>query len=157
MTHNGTQSRQGGARVRIPPPFWFAAAILAGTLLPGFRFRAGVLGAILGIAAIAACLLLGLSAIGWFRRTGQDAKPWTPSPELIIRGPYRYTRNPMYLGMTLAVLGVAILAGRPWMALLAFCALAATHFTAVLPEERYLAEKFGGPYLDYKARVRRYL
>jgi protein-S-isoprenylcysteine O-methyltransferase Ste14 len=157
VTHNGEQSRQGGARVRIPPPCWFAAAIVAGTLLPGLRFRPGIPGVALGIAAIAACLLLGLPAIGWFRRTGQDPKPWTPSPELIVRGSYRYSRNPMYLGMTLAVLGIALLAGRQWMALLALCALAATHFTAVLPEERYLAEKFGAPYLEYKARVRRYL
>jgi protein-S-isoprenylcysteine O-methyltransferase Ste14 len=157
VTHNGEKGRQGGARVRVPPPLWFAAAIALGLLLPGLRIRLGALGTFLGLACIAAGLALFASAIRWFRKTGQDPKPWTPSPELILRGPYRFTRNPIYVAMTLAVLGIALWTGRWWMALLDACALLAVHFTAVLPEERYLSEKFGGPYQEFKARVRRYL
>jgi protein-S-isoprenylcysteine O-methyltransferase Ste14 len=63
----------------------------------------------------------------------------------------------MYLGMTLLTLGVSALSGHVFIALLAPVALAVVHFTAVLPEEKYLAEKFGEPYVAYKARVRRYL
>ena len=53
--------------------------------------------------------------------------------------------------------GIAVLAGRGWMTLLAVGALAAVHFTAVLPEERYLTGKFGDSYIRYKSQVRRYL
>jgi protein-S-isoprenylcysteine O-methyltransferase Ste14 len=157
MTHNADGGRQGGARVRIAPPLWFAGAVVAGALLPGFRFHPGVPGTAAGIAAIALGLLLGIPAIRWFRRTGQDPKPWTPSPELIVRGSYRYSRNPMYVSMTLFVVGIALISGRPWMAPLAFCALATVHCTAVLPEERYLEERFGAAYQEYRSRVRRYL
>jgi protein-S-isoprenylcysteine O-methyltransferase Ste14 len=157
VTHNGEQASQGGARVRIAPPLWFGAAILIGAFPPGLRFPAGAAGAVAGIAAIAAAIGMGLPAVGWFRKTGQDPKPWMPSPQLIVRGPYRFSRNPMYVGMTLIVLGIAAISGRGWMAALSFCALAAVHFTAVLPEERYLTGKFGAAYLEYKARVRRYL
>ncbi len=111
----------------------------------------------LGALLLAGGLALGLAAIGLFRKTGQDPKPWLPSPELIIQGPYKYTRNPMYVGMTLLALGVSALAGHGWIAILAFGALAVVHFTAVLPEERYLTGKFGESYTKYTQSVRRYV
>ncbi len=111
-------------------------------------------------AKAAISLVLGVAlggwAVGWFRRTGQDLKPWTPSPELIVRGPYRFSRNPIYLAMTLLTLGIGGLLARGWIAVLAPLAFLAVHFSAVLPEERYLEEKFGEPYRQYKATVRRY-
>lgn len=153
-----TKSTERGARVRIPPPLAFAAAMVAGLLLPGLRLQGNHLARIAaGALLLAGGASLGLAAIGLFRRTGQDPAPWKPTPELIRAGPYRYTRNPMYLGMTLLALSAAAFAGRGWIALLAPVALAAVHFTAVLREEEYLAEQFGAPYLAYQAKVRRYL
>jgi len=156
VTDNAVESKQGGARVRVPPPLVFLAAIVIGAFLPGLRVR-GPWWLAAGAALVVAGFLLGLSAMGWFRKTGQDPKPWLPSPELIVQGAYKYTRNPMYVGMTLLTLGIAALSGRLWIAALAPLALAAVHLLAVLPEERYLASKFGAPYLEYKTRVRRYL
>jgi protein-S-isoprenylcysteine O-methyltransferase Ste14 len=92
-----------------------------------------------------------------FRRTGQDPAPWKPSPSLILDGPYRFSRNPIYTGMTLVQLGVGISAGNGWIVLLAPLALLIVHVTAVLPEEAYLGERFGESYLRYKESVRRYL
>jgi protein-S-isoprenylcysteine O-methyltransferase Ste14 len=155
-SENTVRSRQGGARVRVPPPLWFAAAIVAGALLPGLRLgivASGPPGAVLVLLGIA---LLIWSA-RWFRRTGQDPKPWTPSPELIHRGPYRFSRNPMYVAMTVITIGIGGLLARGWIALLAPLALLAVHRTAVLREEAYLAEQFGEPYREYMKRVRRYL
>jgi protein-S-isoprenylcysteine O-methyltransferase Ste14 len=157
VTHNGERGSQGGARVRIAPPLWFALAIGLGALLPGLRFRWGATAVALSVVAIGCGLALGGFAVGWFRRTGQDPRPWTPSPELIVQGPFRFSRNPMYVSMTLIALGIAAILGRGWIAALALAALVAVHFTAVLPEERYLADRFGEPYLRYKSRVRRYL
>ena len=153
-----TKSTETGARVRFPPPLVFVAAIVAGWLLPGLRLHQHHAARIAaGALLLAAGLGLGLAAVGLFRKTGQDPKPWKPTPELIFAGPYRHTRNPMYLGMTLLTLSVSAFAGHGWIALLAPVALAAVHFIAVLREEEYLAGKFGEPYLAYKAKVRRYL
>jgi len=106
-------------------------------------------------------LVIGLGFIAsariWFHRTGQNPAPWKPSPALILRGPYRFTRNPMYLGVTLVVLGLGLAANNLWISLFAFPALMIVHFIAVLPEEKYLSEQFGESYRAYVAQVRRYL
>src|SRR5213595_2794350 len=104
-------NEEGGARVRVPPPLVFL-----GFLGVGLALQAWVrpLHASLGRAAHwtgGALLLLAALAIGgaaWrlFKRSGQDAAPWKPSPSLVLRGSYRFTRNPMYLGMTLIQVAV---------------------------------------------------
>jgi protein-S-isoprenylcysteine O-methyltransferase Ste14 len=155
---DNVQSKQGGARVRVPPPLVFLAAIIAGALLPGLRLQwpwAARIAA--GVILIAGALAPGIGAMRLFRKTGQDPKPWQPTPELIFDGPYRYTRNPMYVSMVLITLAVSAFSQRAWIAVLAPVALLIVHFTAVLREEAYLADKFGEPYLAYKAKVRRYL
>jgi protein-S-isoprenylcysteine O-methyltransferase Ste14 len=158
MTDNAVQSRQGGARVRVPPPLTFAAAIVVGFFLPGLRLQGHHAGRIAaGALLLAAGLALGFPAVARFRRTGQDPAPWKPTPELVFEGPFRYTRNPMYVGMVLLTLAAAAFSGRGFIALLAPVALAVVHYTAVLREEAYLSSKFGEPYLAYKAKVRRYL
>ncbi len=156
------QSKHGGARVRFPPPLFFVAALVLGALVDRFVVRWSVPGGVavriaLSALAVVAALALALPARGLFRRTGQDPLPWQPTPELVVGGPYRFTRNPMYLGMTLLTIGLGAAAGTLWTVPLAFAALGAVHVLAVLPEERYLTAKFGEPYLRYKARVRRYL
>jgi protein-S-isoprenylcysteine O-methyltransferase Ste14 len=100
-----------------------------------------------------------LIADAWklFRRTGQDPAPWKPSPELVFSGSYRYTRNPMYLGLTSIQVGVGMVLNNLWVSLLAGLALLTVHFIAVLPEESYLSEKFGESYRAYMIKVRRYL
>jgi protein-S-isoprenylcysteine O-methyltransferase Ste14 len=92
-----------------------------------------------------------------FLRTGQKPAPWTPTPTLILDGPYRLTRNPMYVGVTLLQIGIGVTSNNGWIALLALVALMLVHFVAVRPEERYLSDKFGEPYRRYLREVRRYL
>jgi protein-S-isoprenylcysteine O-methyltransferase Ste14 len=155
------QSRHGGARVRFPPPFVFLALTLAGAALHWLRPLHTALGQMSHLAAGAVVggsgFAFGLSAWLLFRRTGQDPAPWTPTPSLLGRGPYRYSRNPMYVGMTLLQAGLGLALDNLWMVLFAAVALVAVHYIAVLPEEAYLAHRFGADYLDYKSRVRRYL
>jgi protein-S-isoprenylcysteine O-methyltransferase Ste14 len=156
------QSKQGGARVAVPPPLVFLAAVIAGVLVDRFVVRWSLPGGIVVRTAVAAIAIGGALAIALparrlFRTTDQDPKPWQPTPELIFDGPYRFTRNPMYVGMTLLTIGLGAGAGTLWTLPLSLAALGAVHLLAVQPEERYLAAKFGEPYLQYKARVRRYL
>ncbi len=102
-------------------------------------------------------LALGASALGLFRRMGQDPRPWEPSPDLIFQGPYRLSRNPMYLSMALLQTSVGLFIDSLWVVLLWIPALVVVHYTAVLPEEKYLSERFGDAYQKYAASVRRYL
>jgi len=103
----------------------------------------------------------GVATAAWarnlFTRTGQNPKPWTPTPQLVFEGPYRFTRNPMYVSLTAIQIGLGLAVGVLWISLLAPVSLATIHVTAVRREERYLSEKFGREYDDYRARVRRYL
>lgn len=151
-----------GAKVRFPPPVVFLLNLLLGfglnrlVPLPSIPLDRPVRIA-LGVIVI----VLGIAPIAWARvhfvRTGQNPIPWKPTPELIFQGPYLYTRNPMYVGMTLLQIGLAIAFDVIWSALLAPLSLAIVHVIAVRPEEAYLSEKFGQPYRDYLGRVRRYL
>ena|SRR5215472_9211497 len=157
-----TVTNKDGAHVRFPPPLVFLGAILLGVIIQrmatplalsvgaGLRVAAGVLILVCGVSLI-------FSARIFFTRTGQSPIPWKPTPELILRGPYRFTRNPMYVGATLFVIGLGLALNNLWISLFAAPALLAVHFIAVLPEERYLNEKFGESYRSFLARVRRYL
>jgi protein-S-isoprenylcysteine O-methyltransferase Ste14 len=159
---NSTQSKYGGARVRFPPPLVFLTLVVIGVLLQrAVRPVAIPLGLWTRIGIGAVILLAGLSSVVsariWFTRTGQSPIPWKPSPELLVQGIYRHTRNPMYVGVTVIQMGLGVLLDNLWISMLAPLALALVHFIAVRPEEAYLAEKFGDSYLHYKASVRRYL
>ena len=114
------------------------------------RIALGVLVAVAGFALMAMC-------VGAFKRSGQNLSPSTPSPSLIVRGPYRWSRNPIYVGMTLAATGIGLATDNFWVMLFAGASLVVVHFGAVRPEERYLAETFGEAYEKYRASVRRYL
>ncbi len=165
MEKQGTgrwQHKQGGALVHFPPPLVFLILLLLGIVLHyatrpltisvdrSLRIAICMLVIALGIGLFASALIL-------FRRTRQHPRPWSPTPEVISNGPYRFTRNPMYVAMTLFVLGFGIALNNVWILLSAPVSLMVVHFIAVLPEERYLAEKFGETYRSYVARVRRYL
>ena len=157
-----TLLNKDGAKVRFPPPLIFLGAIIAGVIVQrmatplslkvaaGIRLAAGVLLLVCGTSLV-------ISARIWFTRTCQSPIPWKPTPELILQGPYRFTRNPTYVGVTLFVIGLGVTVNNLWISLLAAPALMAVHFIAVLPEERYLAEKFGESYRNLLARVRRYV
>ena len=108
-----------------------------------------------GVIIAGAILCLGLWSVALFRRSGQSENPWKPTPQLADGGPFRITRNPMYLQMILICLGVAVILGNVWiLIMMPFGAWVLQRF-AILPEEAYLERKFGAQYLAYKHRVRR--
>lgn len=96
------------------------------------------------------CLLLFAT-----RRTG--LLPGQPTSTLLATGPYRWTRNPLYVGMLAGYVALALIVGSWWALLLAPVAWAGLHWGAVLPEERYLETRLGEPYQAYCRRVRRWL
>ena len=158
----GATDPRGGARVKLPPPLLLLGFIGAGVglrwlvtppPLPGGRAVQFAVGG----ALVALALAIGGSAVGLFKKTGQNPAPWKPSPSLVLQGAYRFTRNPMYVGMTLILAGLGFALDDLWLVIGAALFLVIVHYTAVLPEEAYLDEKFGDDYRAYKKKVRRYL
>ena len=110
-----------------------------------------------GAVLIALAVALGFWALALFRRAGTGVVPFSEATTLVVRGPYRFTRNPMYLAMAGILVGTAMWLGSvtPWLVLPAFMALIAERFIA--PEEAMLERVFGESYARYRATVRRWL
>jgi len=149
------------ARITFPPPFIYLGILLLGLLadwLLGFSLplttavRIGAL--VLPIAAGAALLLAAQTR---FTRAKTDVKPWKTSSAIVSHGVYSFTRNPMYLGMALVYLGLALGLASPTPLVLLPVVLAVIQTQVIAREERYLAGKFGEEYRGYTARVRRWL
>lgn len=152
------------AAVRIFPPGVPLVTVIAGlvfgyiwpvdlSILPGPPLRYWIGGAII----IASIYFLGFRAVSTMRRSGQSENPYKKTTEVIEEGPYRFTRNPMYLQMVLICFGLAILLANIWILILTPVCGLLLHFLVILPEELYLKRKFGDGYLDYKKRVRRWI
>ena len=151
-------------KTRVPPPLIDGLALLAIFLLwrfaPGLQLDIPLAFALaLGGGFIVVGLVIVLIAIGLFKNKETTILPFKPekSSALVTDGIYLITRNPMYLGMGLVVLGATFIARQPLgvIALLAACAYL-TKFQ-IKPEEQALEGIFGQEYLDYKARVRRWI
>jgi protein-S-isoprenylcysteine O-methyltransferase Ste14 len=147
----------------IAPGPWIAFAALG----LGFAFDSLHLIKVIGhvpawIRDAVAALLMALG--GWhiyranviFRRSGTAFQPWIPTTTIAARDIYARTRNPMYQGFLLLVLGLAILFRSDWTVILLIPAALLIHYGVVLREERYLEHRFGDGYNAYKAAVPRY-
>jgi len=110
-----------------------------------------------GAAFLAAGVVLNLWSERWFRRHDVGVCPFTPVSVLIVRGPYRLTRNPMYAGLVSLALGVAMVTGVPANAWSAIAYAIWLHHAYVLPEERFLRARLGSAYEEYASRVPRWL
>lgn len=151
-----------GAAVRFPPPVVPVVMLVFGMMahrfvpLPaGWDWGASRLAAG-GSLCVGGLVLMGL-AIGWFRKTGQDPTPWKESPELIAEGIYKWTRNPMYLGMGLLQGGLGLLLGSLWPLILTPVTWWVIFSIAIRHEEVYLSETFGESYEQYRKSVGRWL
>lgn len=111
----------------------------------------------LGALLVVACVVLAFAAAGRFSRVGTGIVPFSEATTLVVEGPFRFSRNPMYLAMVGVLFGLALASGRlsVWVVPLAFWCWLATAF--VRPEEAFMAARFGEAYEDYRRRVRRWL
>lgn len=150
-----------GANVRVPPPLLFVSMVLVGVgvqshlggSLPVARSIAVPLGVALGVIGFALIMWAG----GLFQKTGQDVRPWLNTPELIVSGVYRVTRNPMYVAMAMVQAGLGFGLGNVWLLGLLPVSIVLVYLTAIRHEEAYLESKFQDSYRAYKRQVRRWL
>jgi protein-S-isoprenylcysteine O-methyltransferase Ste14 len=149
------------AHVIIRPPIAWALAVLAGLALDWLvqlpfvpvMLPAGWLGA----TVFALALALAVWAIVTMTRAGSSVPTNLPTATIVETGPYRVTRNPIYLGMFLGLAGLAIAFDSLWL-LVALAAFALViRYGVVAREEAYLERRFGDVYRPYRARVRRWL
>ena len=146
--------------VRVPPPLYYVAGFLAGVALEA-AFPIGwpplavtVIGAAVGFGGWLA--LDGMAMLS-FNRAGTSMIPMKPSTALVTDGPYRLTRNPMYVGMAFLYAGIAFAVGLVWPLAVLPAVLVAVDRLVIAREEPYLERRFGADYREYKSRIRRWL
>jgi protein-S-isoprenylcysteine O-methyltransferase Ste14 len=144
----------------IHPPLFFLSALLLGVVLddrvrslPVFANHhlrwAGVIPLVLGMALVASGRITMIAQ-------GTNVNPTQPATAIVENGPFRFTRNPLYLGLTLFYIGLSLFLNTWWSLLLLIPVWLVMHFQVVRREEAYLQGKFGETYLAYRRRVRRY-
>lgn len=145
------------------PPLIYIAAVAIGVILnwlwplpwlPNplneFLFAVG------GIVVVLA-ILMDISAIRTMKRAKTTIMPHRGSEHLVTRGPFSFTRNPIYLGNTMLMIGIGLTSGVLWLILLAPVAAFTTQKLAIEGEESHLEARFGKKYRDYAKKVRRWI
>ncbi len=142
------------------PPLIYLGFVLLGLLL-GYIWPAPIGWGPVRLAAGGGLLVVGLAigaaAVRQFRRAATNLEVYKPATVLVTAGPFRFSRNPIYLSMSLIMAGVGLLANNFWILLMLVPTLIVTHFGVITREEQYLEAKFGAEYLRYKSTVRRWL
>lgn len=145
---------------KLEPPIYFLIYLL---LAIGLHFILPVIQLIhtpykfIGILLLGIGIWLNLWADGLFKKKNTTVKPFEKSSALILEGPFRFSRHPMYLGMVIALLGVAIILGSLITFLVPIACFVTMQIVFIRHEERALEQTFGQKYLDYKKRVRCWL
>jgi protein-S-isoprenylcysteine O-methyltransferase Ste14 len=156
MTDHGT-----GTGISVPPPLIFVGGFLIGLALeyvvpvagPPWPVRVAI-----GVAGLAGFLYFDGRAMHGFGRAGTSVLPFGDRTTAIVTdGPYRFSRNPMYVGMALLYVGIAVAAGVIWALATLLVVLVIIRYYVIAREEKYLVSKFGDPYREYQSRVRRWI
>jgi protein-S-isoprenylcysteine O-methyltransferase Ste14 len=146
--------------VRVPPPLFYIAGFLVGVaveaVLPIDRPPLAIT-ILMTAIGFAGWLALDGAAMLSFNRAGTSLVPIRPSAALVTTGPYRFTRNPMYLGMAFLYLAFALGLGFVWPLIVLPLVLVAVDRLLIAREEAYLVRRFGQSYRDYLKATRRWL
>ena len=147
--------------IRFPPPFIYGLFFLAGyglhRLEPVTLFAGQAWLETAGLVLIVLGVVVAITAALTFRSAGTNVNPTKPATTVVAHGPFRFTRNPMYLSMAVIYLGGALMLDSLWPLLLWPVTIWVIRTQIIAREEAYLEWKFGAVYLDYKKKVRRWL
>ena len=150
------------ASIPIQPPLIFFACLGMGILLEylfPFHFISGAwpLRIIIGCFLFLVSGLIALSAFTALIKNKTPFNPLKPTEKIVCEGSFRFSRNPMYLSLLLLLGSAAILTGSVWLVLALLILFILLERFVIRPEEKYLTDKFGEVYLNYKASARRWL
>jgi protein-S-isoprenylcysteine O-methyltransferase Ste14 len=144
----------------VRPPLVYLTSIVVGTLIhlaAPLSFVPRPLAVPLGVSLVVAAIALFYFSAAKFRAAGTPVPARKPTTAIVRSGPYRFSRNPIYLAFSVFQLGIAIWVNSLWLLATLAGALALMHFVVIPKEEQYLERRFGDEYLNYKAAVRRWL
>ncbi len=144
----------------VPPPLWYLVGLAIGWFI-SVRFGVPLIPEMIRWPLGALCILAGIAffapAVAAFARAKTSVIPILPTTALVKSGPYRFTRNPMYVGLAFEIVGISLVTNWLWAIAVLPVILVAVYFAAIRPEERFLEEMFGADYSGYRSRVRRWL
>jgi len=144
----------------VRPPLVYLISLVSGTvihLVAPLPFLPVRLAVPLGVPLVAVAVALFSFSVAKFRAAGTPVPARKPTSAIVRTGPYRLSRNPIYLAFSLFQFGIAIWVNSVWLLATLVGAVALIHSVVIPKEEQYLERKFGTQYLDYKASVRRWL
>ena len=153
---------QNSAGVIAPPPLIYAASILVGLLLDYvWPLRIPIsqtwITTLVGVSLMVLGGLLAVAGSLALRRAGTPVSPYEATSDIVRTGPYRFSRNPLYVALSLLQVGVGIWVNNVWVVAMLIPGLVVMSWGVVAREEAYLAHGFGEEYLEYKSSVRRWL
>ena len=148
------------AGVVVLPPLLYGVAFVAVLALRWF-WPLPILGHVIAFWAGIALAMIAVAIAVWGSRTmrmaGTNVNPSLPTTVVVTSGPFRFSRNPLYVALTLFYLGLTLALDTWWGIVVLVPLLTILHYGVVLREERYLEQKFGDSYRQYRSSVRRYL
>jgi protein-S-isoprenylcysteine O-methyltransferase Ste14 len=146
--------------IKVPPPLYYLAGFLSAYAIniyypiPMFGHPLSVILALLFLLPSA---VIGLCSLLEFRHAKTNLRPYKPSSFLVVIGPYRISRNPMYLSLTLLYIGLGLMLRIAWTFIFLPAVIFIMYVCVIRQEESYLESRFGEEYRSYKKRVRRWL
>jgi protein-S-isoprenylcysteine O-methyltransferase Ste14 len=153
-------SSADNAGVVVLPPLLYGGALILFLAL-GWFWPMPILGHSMALWSGLALVVFAVAIAMWGRRTmhaaGTNISPLRPATAFVTTGPFRFSRNPLYVALTLLYLGLTLAFNTWWGIVILAPLLVVLHYGVVLREERYLEQKFGETYQEYRSSVRRYL
>ena len=159
-THGPDHNREVANFGFVRPPFVYLAAILSGVALDlarPLRWLPGGAGVWVGVPLVLLAMALFLASTRRFKTAGTPVPGNQPTTVIVQSGPYRFSRNPIYLAFSVLVLGIVCWLNSIWLLGTLLVAVSVMGFVVIPREERYLERRFGAEYLEYKAKVHRWL
>lgn len=144
----------------VRPPLVYLASLVSGAVIQlatPFPFLPGTLAVPLGASLVVVAIALFACSVTTFRAAGTPVPARKPTTTIVGTGPYRFSRNPIYLAFSLLQLGISMWVNSVWLLATLAGAVALIHYVVIPKEEQYLERRFGAQYLAYKAAVRRWL
>jgi len=147
------------AGVIAPPPVIYLIAVLIGIMTDyffPFSFMPESFQLPIGLLIILPSVTLAALSFREFKKAETNVDPYKPSTAIITSGPFRYTRNPLYVTLSFVIIGLGIWLDNIWIIAMLVPVLILMHYGVIKKEEQYLTKKFGDKYLKYKETVPRW-
>ena len=154
------ENDEKGAAVKFPPPLVFLIFLLAAYGVQhfwpiGIGISSGFKYIGVGVIMLGVCIVI-LASLS-FKRAKTNIEPWKPTTKIISTGIYAYSRNPIYVGFFLILIGIGIFLNSFWILISFIPSAVLIYYIAIKKEEVYLEKKFGEEYIHYKNKVRRWV